>query len=128
MDVGTPVISVNGTAFFGPVVTPTPRGEAAGRLWDGVLLVAGTDGFFEVKRTRTRPPFSTERSRQIIWGRPEGAGDRDSQRKAWRVEGDHAPQVAALAEVLVAGVDLVQAIGASHQLVELELAVGVQSQ
>jgi 2-hydroxychromene-2-carboxylate isomerase len=57
MDVGTPVISVNGTAFFGPVVTPTPRGEAAGRLWDGVLLVAGTDGFFEVKRTRTRPPI-----------------------------------------------------------------------
>jgi DSBA-like thioredoxin domain len=56
MDVGTPVISINGNAFFGPVVTPTPRGEAAGRLWDGVLLVAGTDGFFEVKRTRDRPP------------------------------------------------------------------------
>jgi 2-hydroxychromene-2-carboxylate isomerase len=56
MDVGTPVISVNGNAFFGPVVTPTPRGEAAGRLWDGVLLVAGTDGFFEVKRSRTRAP------------------------------------------------------------------------
>lgn len=56
MDVGTPVISVNGTAFFGPVVTPTPRGEAAGRLWDGVLLVAGTDGFYELKRTRDRAP------------------------------------------------------------------------
>ncbi|MFD6949786.1 disulfide bond formation protein DsbA [Nocardiopsis sp. TSRI0078] len=55
-DVGTPVIQVADTAFFGPVVTPVPRGEAAGRLWDGVLLVAGTDGFFELKRTRTRGP------------------------------------------------------------------------
>ena len=55
-DVGTPVIRVDGAAFFGPVVTPTPRGEAAGRLWDGVMLVTGTDGFFELKRTRTRRP------------------------------------------------------------------------
>jgi len=57
MDVGTPVIHVEGVAFFGPVVTPIPRGEAAGRLWDGVLLVAGTDGFYELKRTRDRPPI-----------------------------------------------------------------------
>ncbi|MFC3999236.1 disulfide bond formation protein DsbA [Nocardiopsis sediminis] len=56
-EVGTPIISVDGTAFFGPVVTPAPKGEAAGRLWDGVLLVAGTDGFFELKRTRTRDPI-----------------------------------------------------------------------
>jgi predicted DsbA family dithiol-disulfide isomerase len=56
MDVGTPVIHVNGIAFFGPVVTPAPKGEAAGKLWDGVVLVAGTDGFFELKRTRDRPP------------------------------------------------------------------------
>jgi protein-disulfide isomerase-like protein with CxxC motif len=56
-EVGTPVISVNGVAFFGPVVTPIPRGEAAAMLWDGVLLVAGTDGFFELKRTRDRPPI-----------------------------------------------------------------------
>ncbi len=57
MDVGTPVIHVNGVAFFGPVVTPAPKGEAAGKLWDGVVLVAGTDGFFELKRTRDRPPI-----------------------------------------------------------------------
>jgi hypothetical protein len=57
MDVGTPVIHVEGVAFFGPVVTPVPRGEEAGRLWDGVLLVAGTDGFYELKRTRDRPPI-----------------------------------------------------------------------
>ncbi len=56
LDVGTPIISVEGNAFFGPVVTPIPRGEAAGRLWDGVLAVTATDGFFELKRTRDRKP------------------------------------------------------------------------
>jgi 2-hydroxychromene-2-carboxylate isomerase len=55
-DVGTPVIAVGDVAFFGPVVTPAPRGEAALQLWDGVLAVAGTEGFFEIKRTRTRGP------------------------------------------------------------------------
>ncbi|HZN17311.1 MAG TPA: disulfide bond formation protein DsbA [Micromonosporaceae bacterium] len=62
LDVGTPVIHVPGAggetvAFFGPVVTPAPRGEAAGRLWDGCLLVAGTPGFYEIKRTRTVGPI-----------------------------------------------------------------------
>ncbi|HEX3426649.1 MAG TPA: DsbA family protein [Acidimicrobiales bacterium] len=56
-EVGTPVISVNGVAFFGPVITPMPRGDAAAKLWDGVLAVAGTDGFFELKRTRDRQPI-----------------------------------------------------------------------
>ncbi len=61
LDVGTPVIHAPGPdgrtiAFFGPVVTPAPKGEAAGRLWDGVLLVAGTEGFYEIKRTRDAPP------------------------------------------------------------------------
>jgi 2-hydroxychromene-2-carboxylate isomerase len=55
-DVGTPVIAVNGVAFFGPVVTPAPKGEAAGRLWDGTLLVAATPGFYEIKRSRTQDP------------------------------------------------------------------------
>ncbi|MEV8309201.1 DsbA family protein [Streptomyces flavidovirens] len=58
-DVGTPVVAVGDVAFFGPVVTPAPRGEAAVKLWDGVLAVAGTDGFFELKRTRTRDPVFT---------------------------------------------------------------------
>lgn len=56
-EVGTPVVSVSGVSFFGPVVSPAPKGEDAGKLWDGVLLVAGTDGFFELKRTRTRTPI-----------------------------------------------------------------------
>jgi hypothetical protein len=56
-DVGTPIISVEGMSVFGPVVTPIPRGEAAGRLWDGVYLLTGVDGFFELKRSRTREPI-----------------------------------------------------------------------
>ena len=56
-DVGTPVISVGGISFFGPVVSPAPTGDDAGRLWDGCLLVAGTPGFFEIKRTRTTGPI-----------------------------------------------------------------------
>jgi predicted DsbA family dithiol-disulfide isomerase len=56
MEVGTPVIATEGVAFFGPVVTPAPKGEDAGKLWDGVLLVAGTPGFFEIKRTRDKGP------------------------------------------------------------------------
>ncbi|MEU1282444.1 DsbA family protein [Streptomyces sp. NPDC005805] len=60
-DVGTPVIAVPGAdgeqiAFFGPVVTPAPKGEAAARLWDGTLLVASVPGFYELKRTRTAEP------------------------------------------------------------------------
>ena len=55
-DVGTPVIAVNGVAFFGPVISPAPKGEQAAALWDGVVAVAAYDGFFEIKRSRTRGP------------------------------------------------------------------------
>ncbi|MFE6662759.1 DsbA family protein [Streptomyces sp. NPDC057697] len=60
-DVGTPVIAVPGAdgeqiAFFGPVVTPAPKGEEAAKLWDGTLLVASIPGFYEIKRTRTQGP------------------------------------------------------------------------
>lgn len=56
-DVGTPVIAVAGAAFFGPVISPAPKGEAAGKLWDGVLACAQYPGFFELKRSRTVGPI-----------------------------------------------------------------------
>lgn len=56
-EVGTPVIAVGGSAFFGPVISPAPKGEQAAALWDGVVAVAGYDGFFEIKRSRTRDPI-----------------------------------------------------------------------
>jgi DSBA-like thioredoxin domain len=56
-DVGTPVIAVNGVAFFGPVISPAPKGEQAVALWDGVVAAAGYEGFFELKRSRTTGPI-----------------------------------------------------------------------
>lgn len=56
-DVGTPVIRVNGRSLFGPVISPAPKGEAAGELWDGFVKVLAYPGFFELKRTRTVGPI-----------------------------------------------------------------------
>ncbi|HEY0259258.1 MAG TPA: DsbA family protein [Lacisediminihabitans sp.] len=56
-DVGTPVIAIGDYAFFGPVISPAPKGEQALALWDGVVALASYDGFFELKRSRTRGPL-----------------------------------------------------------------------
>ncbi|UVY83361.1 DsbA family protein [Brachybacterium sp. NBEC-018] len=57
-EVGTPVISFGpGRAYFGPVISPAPKGEEAGTLFDGLELMTRTEGFFELKRTRTVGPI-----------------------------------------------------------------------
>lgn len=64
-DVGTPVIAVEGTAFFGPVISPAPKGQQALDLWDGVVAAARYPGFFELKRSRTvGPVFDTDTTAQ----------------------------------------------------------------
>ena len=56
LDVGTPIIHLDGAAFAGPILNAVPVGDAALRLFDGVRLVVGSPDFHELKRTRTSPP------------------------------------------------------------------------
>ena len=55
-DVGTPVVAIDGVGYFGPVITPAPTGDAAGRLFDGLVLMTSVPGFYELKRSRTAGP------------------------------------------------------------------------
>lgn len=49
-ETGTPVIHLDGAAFFGPVLSSVPRGDAAIRLFDAVHELAGQQHFHELKR------------------------------------------------------------------------------
>ena len=63
-DVGVPIIVLNGgegPGFFGPVISPAPTGEAAVTLWEGLIAVGRTTGFFELKRTREVGPLFADR-------------------------------------------------------------------
>ncbi len=71
LDVGTPVVHVDGIAFFGPILNAVPLGDAALRLFDGLRLLSECPDFYELKRTRTSPPN--------VWY-PPGNGD-DERRK-----------------------------------------------
>ena len=60
-DVGTPIIAVDRSdgeqaGYFGPVITQVPRGDKATALWDALMVMMDTDGFFELKKTRQEMP------------------------------------------------------------------------
>ncbi len=55
-EVGTPVLHLGDTAFFGPVITRVPEGEEAGEIFDAAVRLAEYPYFFEVKRSRTEMP------------------------------------------------------------------------
>jgi hypothetical protein len=63
-DVGTPILGFHDAdgrrvGFFGPVISRRLPIDEALRLWDGVMLTASVDGFWEFKRTRTESPDFT---------------------------------------------------------------------
>ncbi|GAB3947434.1 DsbA family protein [Corynebacterium tapiri] len=55
-DVGTPVVKLGDTAFFGPVITRLPEGEEAGEIFDAAVRLSQYPYFFELKRSRTEAP------------------------------------------------------------------------
>ncbi len=62
-DVGTPILtfapnSDRAASLFGPVISKTPRGDEALRLWDAVQILAES-GVAEIKRSlRAAPDFT----------------------------------------------------------------------
>lgn len=65
-DIGTPIIAFDDhdgqrVGIFGPVITRVPKGEESVKLWDSVVTLTTTPGFWELKRTRTEKPEFGER-------------------------------------------------------------------
>lgn len=59
IEIGTPILRVDGAAFFGPVVSKIERGEDAGRLFDALAVLSSFPHVSEVKRARiAEPDFS----------------------------------------------------------------------
>ncbi len=61
--VGTPITAIDlpsgrPVAWFGPVISRVPRDDEAARLWHGTLMVAGVEGFHEIKGRPPAPPLS----------------------------------------------------------------------
>jgi len=52
VDVGTPILHLDGSAVFGPVLTTCPRGAAAGEVFDALRAMLSTPGFSELQRRR----------------------------------------------------------------------------
>jgi predicted DsbA family dithiol-disulfide isomerase len=53
-DVGVPILVFDGdVGLCGPVMEPVPTGEEALALWDHVVALAHTPGFYELKRSRS---------------------------------------------------------------------------
>lgn len=55
-DSGSPVLSIDGKAIFGPIVSPAPTGSEALALWEAVQTLLTMPEFFELKRNRENAP------------------------------------------------------------------------
>lgn len=56
---GTPLVTVDGRTFFGPVITEIPTGAAADDLLDALVVIARTPAFAQLQRPRSGPPTLT---------------------------------------------------------------------
>jgi len=56
-DLGVPtIVFPNQVGYFGPVMTPAPTGDEAVALFDRLVMLSETPGFYELKRGRDSGP------------------------------------------------------------------------